>query len=67
MRVSSGFGPGATLEGVYYFSALAHHLGELNVVRRHKTLIEAMQDSGVSVALSHVPFPPHTKPPLRQP
>jgi hypothetical protein len=32
--ISSGLGPGARLEGVYYFSALAHHLQRPDVVRR---------------------------------
>jgi hypothetical protein len=40
------------LEGVYYFSALAHHLGQPDVVRRHKALLEVMGDSGVEVTLS---------------
>ena len=50
--VSSGFGPGAQLEGVYYFSALAHHLKRLDVIRRHKTLLEVLRDSGVEISLS---------------
>ena len=49
--VSSGFGPGATLDGVYCFSALAHHLGRPDVVRRHKALLEVMQDTGIEVVL----------------
>jgi len=50
--VSSGFGPGARLEGVYYFSALAHHLQRPDVVRRHRALLEALEDSGVHISLA---------------
>ncbi len=50
--VSSGFGPGAELEGVYYFSALAYHLQRPEVVRRHRAFLEALEDTGVRVSLA---------------
>jgi len=50
--VSSGFGPGARLEGVYYFSALAHHLQRPEVVCRHRALLEALENSGVHISLA---------------
>jgi len=50
--VSSGFGPGAWLEGVYYFSALAHHLQRPDVVRRHRAFLEALEDRGVHISLA---------------
>lgn len=50
--VSSGFGPGSSLEGVYYFSALAHHLQRPDVVRRHRALLEALEDTGVHISFA---------------
>ena len=50
--ISSGFGPGARLEGVYYFSALAHHLQRPDVVRRHRALLDALEDTGVHLSLA---------------
>jgi hypothetical protein len=37
---------------VYYFSALAHHLQRPDVVRRHRALLEALEDTGVQVSLA---------------
>lgn len=51
----STFGPGASLEGVYYFSALAKHLEawKPDVVRRHRTFISALESKGVQVSLAN--------------
>jgi len=45
----SGFGPGATLAEVHYFSALASHLENRkpDVVRRHRTYKSALEATGV--------------------
>jgi uncharacterized LabA/DUF88 family protein len=47
-------GRGATLEKVYYFSALAKHLesSDPDVTRRHRTLLRALENSGVVVELA---------------
>jgi uncharacterized LabA/DUF88 family protein len=47
-------GRGASLEKVYYFSALAKHLESSNpeVTRRHRTLLRCLEYSGVVVELS---------------
>jgi hypothetical protein len=52
--VQSSFGPGHTLAGVHYFSALATHLEpqKPDVVRRHRTFISALESTGVEVTLS---------------
>lgn len=53
--LASVFGPSATLEGIYYFSALARHLEarKPDVVRRHRTLLAALENSGVRVSLAN--------------
>ena len=47
------FGRDATLQDVYYFSALAHHIEAFkpDVVTRHRTFIQALESSGVRVEL----------------
>lgn len=53
--VRSAFGPGNTLESVHYFSALAKHLENKkpDVVRRHRTFIQALEGTGVEVTLAN--------------
>ena len=46
------FGPKATLGGVYYFTAFAHHVKRPNVVKRHKDYISCLKHTGVQVELS---------------
>lgn len=52
--VRSTYGPGCTLAGVHYFSALASHLEyrKPDVVRRHRTFIAALRSTGVEVSLA---------------
>ena len=47
-------GGNAQTQGVYYFSALAHHLSVVNpgVVQRHKLFIRCLRETGVMVELS---------------
>lgn len=47
-------GGGAQTQGVYYFSAPAHHLSVVNpgVVQRHKRFIQCLRATGVTVELS---------------
>lgn len=47
-------GNGAQTQGVYYFSALAHHLSVVNpgVVQRHRDFNKCLKSSGVKVELS---------------
>lgn len=40
-------GRDATLESVYYFSSLAYHLDDPDVISRHKTYIWCLQETGV--------------------
>lgn len=49
----STFGPGWTLEGVHYFSALAKHLEarKPDILRRHRTFLAALESTGVEVTL----------------
>jgi len=47
----------ATLEGVYYFSALAFHLNDPSVIERHQTLNRCLRETGIEVELSR--FKPH--------
>ena len=42
----------ATIESVYYFSALAHYKKDPDVIRRHKDYIKCLRDTGISVQLS---------------
>lgn len=53
--VRSSLGPGNTLDGVHYFSALARHLERRkpDVVQRHKTFIAAIESTGVEVTLAN--------------
>lgn len=48
------FGRAATLQGVYYFSALARHLAATHpeIELRHQAYIEAIQSTGVKVTLA---------------
>ncbi len=48
-------GRGATLEAVYYFSALAQHLETIKpgLVGRHETYLSALRATGVTVELAH--------------
>lgn len=52
--VQSSFGPGHTLEGVHYFSALATHLesAKPDVVRRHRTYLAALRSTGVAIEMA---------------
>lgn len=45
-------GKDATIESVYYFSALAYHLNDLDVIARHKTYIKCLRETGVEEQLS---------------
>lgn len=53
--VQSAFGPGHSLAGVHYFSALAKHLeaAKPDVVKRHQTFITALESTGVEVSLAN--------------
>lgn len=53
--VQSSLGPGHTLDGVHYFSALARHLERRkpDVVQRHMTFIAALESTGVDVTLAN--------------
>jgi len=41
------FGKDATLESIYYFTALAYHLGKPDIVQRHETYIRCLRETGV--------------------
>jgi len=47
------FGSDATLAGIYYFSALAHHLQSLHpgLTARHQLYVRVLKETGVSVEL----------------
>ncbi len=47
-------GNGARTQGVYYFSALAHHLSSVNpgLVQRHRDFIKCLKATGVDVELA---------------
>ncbi len=47
-------GGNAQTHGVYYFSALAHHLSVVNpgVVQRHKRFIKCLESTGVTIQLA---------------
>jgi uncharacterized LabA/DUF88 family protein len=49
------FGPTATLEGIYYFSAFAKHLAVTHpdIEARHQVYVDALQSTGVQVSLSN--------------
>ncbi|MFQ5814497.1 MAG: NYN domain-containing protein [Anaerolineae bacterium] len=40
-------GKDATLQSIYYFTALAYHLGDPKVVSRHETYIRCLRETGV--------------------
>ena len=42
----------ATIESVYYFSALAHHLNDPDITKRHQDYIECLCETGISIQLS---------------
>ena len=44
-------GKDATIESVYYFSALAHHLNDPSVIARHETYIKCLRETGVEEQL----------------
>lgn len=54
------FGRGSTLQGVHYFSALAHHIAarDPQVVVRHQAFLECLRETGVAVELAR--FKPKT-------
>ena len=43
----SALGKDFSLQGVHYFTALAHHLGKPDVVSRHEDYIRCLEDTGV--------------------
>jgi len=45
-------GKNATIESIYYFSALAYHLNDPDIILRHKTYIKCLIDTGVKEQLS---------------
>lgn len=47
-------GNGAQTQGIYYFSALAHHLSSVNsgVVQRHQSFIRCLSSTGIRVELA---------------
>ena len=45
-------GTHATIESVYYFSALAYHLNDPNVIKRHEEYIKCLAVTGIIVQLS---------------
>lgn len=47
-------GSGATLDRIYYFSALAKHLEAKNpdVTKRHRDLIRCLEDTGINIHLA---------------
>jgi len=51
-------GKDATTESIYYFSALAYHLHDPDVISRHETYIKCLRETGVKVQLSR--FKPKT-------
>lgn len=51
-------GKGATIEAIYYFSALAYHLNDPDVIARHETYIKCLRETGVRDKLSR--FKPKT-------
>ena len=42
----------ATIDSVHYFSALAYHLNDPNVIKRHKDYIKCLRETGISIQLS---------------
>ena len=42
----------ATIESIHYFSALAYHLNDPNIIKRHEDYIQCLRETGVSVHLS---------------
>ena len=51
-------GKDATIESIYYFSALAYHLNDPDVISRHETYIKCLRETGVKEQLSR--FKPKT-------
>ncbi len=37
----------ATLANIYYFSAFAYHLNDLNIIERHKNYVKCLESTGV--------------------
>lgn len=52
--VRNGIGERVEIAGIHYFSALAHHLSRMDpgIVERHRDYVAALENRGVSVALS---------------
>lgn len=44
-------GNGATIESIYYFSALAYHLKDPDVISRHESYIKCLRETGVEEQL----------------
>ncbi len=44
-------GKGATLESIYYFSALAYYLKDPDIIERHETYIKCLRDTGIKEQL----------------
>jgi len=51
-------GNDATIESVYYFSALAYHLDDPDIVARHETYIKCLEETGIKKHLTR--FKPKT-------
>lgn len=45
-------GKDATIESIYYFSALAYHLNDPGVIKRHKDYIKCLRETGVEEQLA---------------
>jgi len=45
-------GRGATLQCIYYFSALAFHLNDTSVIERHQSYIRCLRETGIEDELS---------------
>jgi len=51
-------GKDATIESIYYFSALAYHLNDPDVISRHETYIKCLRETGIEERLGR--FKPKT-------
>ena len=41
------FGKDSSLESIYYFTALAHHLNDVDLIKRHEAYIRCLRETGV--------------------
>lgn len=48
--------PDAILEKVYYFSAYAYHLGNPDIIKRHKTYIKCLEATGIEAILGRFKY-----------